>query len=545
MIPTWTSRYGRDNQSQQVDLTMDEQYPISDVRDDQRPTNSTDPSSSDIIERGKETACVDLTGMSEDDTDRIGSQSTQANQVTFDSTSWFSNAHLSPEAESRALGYQTSISSGSGEEDEDISDLDNVINSDESDESDESDDSQDLDLDINEEFPEGDFEELDEFEDEGKLLANTSKYLLLDANVLILDMNDSMDPTLCAFSDLLDHTDTTPLPIIQETQPPASFSVSQTPLVTAPELDVTLATNGPFTQLPSIRDAGNQLPEFAPKHWTSLSSCKLPSLLEATSQAVKPVPQNSQLSQVLAEKTGKHAYFEAREENRIRVIDCRSQSAQATPTADGLHEHRNMTSTLSPLSSKSIMLDFEPQSVSLKGYEEDNAAGSIALLIPMGSGPEPNESPLTPDSSKSCGPPKYAQPSAFDAASAYELEKMRLEAKKAQNSQQPPTEKTLAVEEVGSGAPKSLKRKADDFSQLTREEELSEALSVHRDQPQTTQQPTRNRICSNHSFSNGKRLRSSTTRPNKRLRRFAEAFGYVALGGVAVMSALIATAPTL
>lgn len=537
MIPTWTSRYGRDAQSQQVDLTIDEQYPISDVRDDQRPTNSTDPSSSDIIERAKETACVDLTGLSEDDADGIGSQSTHANQVTFDATLWFSNAPLSPEAESRALGYQSSISSGSGEEDEDISDLDNVINSDESDESD---DSQDLDLDINEEFPEGDFEELDEFEDEGRLLANTNKYLLLDANVLISDMNDSMDPTLCAFSDLLDHTDTTPLSIIKETQPPASFSVPQTPLVTAPELDVTLATNGPFTQLPSIRDAGNQLPEFAPKHWTSLSSCKLPSLLEATSQTVKPVPQNSQLSQVLAEKTGKHAYFEAREENRIRVIDCRSQSTQATPTADGLHEHRNMISTLTPLSSKSILLDFEPQSVSLKGYEEDNEAGSIPLLIPMGSGPEPNESPLTPDSSKSCGAPKYAQPSAFDAASAYELEKMRLEAKKAQKGQQLPTEKTQAVEEVASGAPKSLKRKADDLSQLTREEELSEALSVHQDQPQTTQQSTRSR-----NFSNVKRLRSSTTRPNKRLRRFAEAVGYVALGGVAVMSALIATAPTL
>jgi len=92
--------------------------------------------------------------------------------------------------------------------------------------------------------------------------------------------------------------------------------------------------------------------------------------------------------------------------------------------------------------------------------------------------------------------------------------------------------------------PQSSKRKADDISQLTPEEEKRAEARLRGERSRRTQLLFRRR------FNKMARAEASTPAaaaapPSKRLRRVAEVVGYAALGGVAVMSALIATAPTL
>ncbi|KAF4947645.1 hypothetical protein FGADI_10269 [Fusarium gaditjirri] len=102
-----------------------------------------------------------------------------------------------------------------------------------------------------------------------------------------------------------------------------------------------------------------------------------------------------------------------------------------------------------------------------------------------------------------------------------------------------PVEATKAAEPVKIPVPEStaIKRKAEEISQLTSEEEQmskdrqSRRQAHRRSRTQLTARPR-------HTVALG-------PSPTKRLRRMAEAVGYVALGGAAVMSVLIATAPAL
>lgn len=80
--------------------------------------------------------------------------------------------------------------------------------------------------------------------------------------------------------------------------------------------------------------------------------------------------------------------------------------------------------------------------------------------------------------------------------------------------------------------PRKAKRKADDISELTDEEQR--LVSHWMNPPPVPSHP--------HKQASDRTLRPP---PAKRLRKMAEVVGYAALGGVAVMSALIATAPTL
>ncbi|QPC77684.1 hypothetical protein HYE68_008436 [Fusarium pseudograminearum] len=80
--------------------------------------------------------------------------------------------------------------------------------------------------------------------------------------------------------------------------------------------------------------------------------------------------------------------------------------------------------------------------------------------------------------------------------------------------------------------PKSSKRKAEEISELVAEEEL-----IDSDEPPL--------ITQRAACLSPRRAARSRPSPPKRLRRMAEVVGYATLGGVAVMSALIATAPAL
>ncbi|RGP62271.1 sarcolemmal membrane-associated [Fusarium longipes] len=91
-----------------------------------------------------------------------------------------------------------------------------------------------------------------------------------------------------------------------------------------------------------------------------------------------------------------------------------------------------------------------------------------------------------------------------------------------------------------SRTPKSSKRKAEEISELITEERLAESEEPVVPQQATCRPPKR----PTHYLRQDTRA-AVTPPPPKRLRRMAEVVGYATLGGVAVMSALIATAPSL
>ncbi|EWZ90265.1 hypothetical protein FOWG_07973 [Fusarium oxysporum f. sp. lycopersici MN25] len=101
-----------------------------------------------------------------------------------------------------------------------------------------------------------------------------------------------------------------------------------------------------------------------------------------------------------------------------------------------------------------------------------------------------------------------------------------------------PVEAAKAAEPVTIPAPESTatKRKAEEISQLTTEEQISN------DRQSRRQAHRRSRM---QSTARPRHTAALGPPPTKRLRRMAEAVGYVALGGAAVMSVLIATAPAL
>ncbi|EQL03994.1 FHA domain protein [Ophiocordyceps sinensis CO18] len=88
----------------------------------------------------------------------------------------------------------------------------------------------------------------------------------------------------------------------------------------------------------------------------------------------------------------------------------------------------------------------------------------------------------------------------------------------------------------------SRKRKAEEISEPTPEEERI-GIEASEDAARTPSMPV---ICAAHARSLKALVNEvEGSRPSKRLRRAAEVFGFAAIGGVAVISALIATAPAL
>lgn len=91
------------------------------------------------------------------------------------------------------------------------------------------------------------------------------------------------------------------------------------------------------------------------------------------------------------------------------------------------------------------------------------------------------------------------------------------------------------------------KRKADSISQLTPEEQSAEDHLQEHSLPEEASIQSLGAPLELVSLDFRAALSThvDTRRQPKRLRRAAEVFGYAALGGIAVMSALIATAPSL
>ena len=386
---------------------------------------------------------------------------------------------------------------------------------------------------------------------------------------------------------------------------PLAFAVGIVPEASLTHMLGPGATDCYTGHLPPLESSNVRLPAFALNNTASQSFVKLPSLTEATSHhrfSPSQGPPFKSLVEVLGQKTGKFDYFAAREENKMNAYSPHStsnddsmQSApvnqgaplnQSTQTSQGSSlnaEHGPNAPSLETFSSEAIV--DEQMEVNIQA-QTDTAEGaqSPTCMVPLKwpSSPGLPQSFTTAQSQE----PRTGRPSAFDAASAYEFEQMCLEAedepqpeshahqiqkshqRRAQTgaqtepAEQEPLVSNTAIDisespsnshDKSAPTQRSAKRRAAEISQLTPEEERAEnqipapILSV--------QLPPRR--VAKHKRHNMGDLRGSSSRhnlvvselpaprPTKRLRRVAEVFGYAALGGVAVMSALIATAPTL
>ncbi|VUC20229.1 unnamed protein product [Clonostachys rosea] len=194
-------------------------------------------------------------------------------------------------------------------------------------------------------------------------------------------------------------------------------------------------------------------------------------------------------------------FFNAREENKKRFAsELSPQHEQTAMDAPTLPTTSKTSGEKEALSLSSMLIDECPQE-NWEQFSPLEVSGRNFL-----------NSPLTSDE-----PPVSNDSGVLNDTSAYTFEI----SKKVELSQVEPAEKQNkeAIGEETQESPNPLKRKAAQISQTTMKE-LTDDFRAALKAQEAAQSP-------------------------KRLRRAAEVVGYVALGGIAVMSALIATAPAL
>lgn len=187
----------------------------------------------------------------------------------------------------------------------------------------------------------------------------------------------------------------------------------------------------------------------------------------------------------------------------------------------------------------SIHLPTAPELVEPKFWPEDvalNRATESSLLLD--SGAEFLNSPLK----EHPGLENVTPPLDLDETSAYQFEVT----KNAITQQQ---QASPNAPEIGAAQPQPIdqqeksshgKRKAVAISELTAEE-----ISFAERDPAQRSSSLRPRTPNDSAMDIDDHHSGPNESPTKRLRKAAEIFGYAAIGGVAVMSALIATAPAL
>lgn len=314
-------------------------------------------------------------------------------------------------------------------------------------------------------------------------------------------------------------------------------------------------------------DRINKLPSLAADTRPN-STLRLPSLAEATSLSPQQCVrfQETQASGILGEKTGKHEYFRAREVNKNQVASLPPQAVWPCLNEVAMTSVQLVPSVLHSISGEAPS---DPPSSPGPAVGQVQAKAEDQMRPPDKSGPPSLMHAEKPEVSKAdfekpCLDSQGVAtnlPSAYDASSAAELQKMRREAREAWENQtatahaaqtqepeipevemvsaetQLPLEKKQQAdgsevpEAASSCKPVSKKRKVAEISSPTPEEE-DDIVS----RPRRVTRRRLNRV---------RFAEPPNPPPSNRLRRAAEVVGYAALGGVAVMSALIATAPTL
>ncbi|KFH45221.1 Sarcolemmal membrane-associated protein-like protein [Hapsidospora chrysogenum ATCC 11550] len=182
-----------------------------------------------------------------------------------------------------------------------------------------------------------------------------------------------------------------------------------------------------------------------------------------------------------------------------------------------------------------------------------------SLDTPLGNDRLPQTSAQVPPASAQVPPAAGQVSSAFIAEmSAYQLEMPEnVEGSVPESEKVSETMSRNSGRNEAASQTKTVKRKADDISESSQEEDTSTPAcgQVHSSEQgpagpvQVAPEPTQPRMASGSDLPRPpKRLRRDTghfSHASEALSYAAKAFGYAAIGGVAVMSALIATAPAL
>ncbi|KAI9743453.1 MAG: hypothetical protein M1818_002765 [Claussenomyces sp. TS43310] len=233
---------------------------------------------------------------------------------------------------------------------------------------------------------------------------------------------------------------------------------------------------------------------------------------------------NAVTARELGDKTGKHAFFQAREENRVRV------NAEGSSYDIGPETHEK------DKDSDSASDEFRPSKPLPFGYRNGDEDSVLS-----------GDSRTAPNDQATSAETKNSTLANSDVPSVTFPEKSK------QSKPTTSTRSSLKIHDIvdqqggilESTACQILKRKADAISDM-REDEI-QAWAASRTRDQTTQSdilelsevrapPVATSTVSNHE-----------PRSTKKLKRFAEAVGYATLGGVAVgaglFSVLVATAP--
>ncbi|KAM5352253.1 hypothetical protein ACJ41O_004976 [Fusarium nematophilum] len=323
----------------------------------------------------------------------------------------------------------------------------------------------------------------------------------------------------------------------------------------------------------------SDLPPIEPANFFVTASTPPPQRLPSISEAMtlgrytpSQKPDFRTTAEIMGEKTGKFEYFAARAENRANALGSYPQPAkQPLRKARVEASDHQVWPGLSVDEGEATVVD--PQT--------SNQAEKEALEVQTDGGLRLADSALTASGVNFLNtPPEEPEVPFTDAAlildetSAYhfEVSKRAAEELKATSQEEStePTKKSCAgfnalvessdnapqdaAPDVGGDAeladialsqsaetPRS-KRKAEDMSQLTPEEERFESRTARLGRRRHYRTKSKARA---PEMTQPVDLVAATPPPTKRLRRVAEVVGYAALGGVAVMSALIATAPAL
>lgn len=309
---------------------------------------------------------------------------------------------------------------------------------------------------------------------------------------------------------------------------------------------------GVDAEQPSAKSRPDKLPSIDSSHGIQSGRVQLPPIADTMGSVASISPQQfsqQTVEEFLGEKTGKFEYFSARSFNKRLAAAAAAAAAEKRPTT-----LRQSSRFLDSIRDDACVDDANnDRDARHQGYQEHDPpvftlnepyladASTSALLA---SGAKFLSSPLQePDKEH-----LVLTPPDLDETSAYQFEL----SKKAADVDAAASKRThvaindlVDVYPVGQ-APEdrqpSNKRKAADISKLTPEDECACAEPV--DEHASTQ-PDSNLSRPEASSPAPAADEPEANRPTKRIRRAAEVFGYVALGGVAVMSALIASAPTL
>jgi hypothetical protein len=393
------------------------------------------------------------------------------------------------------------------------------------------------------------FDEHDEFEGEEGTLAMFNDMAHFDHFSDDLDLNDSTIPR----NDDTRATGDSPAQVSSaepDTPKQQKMNVIEEPtpkVPSQPELSDTVEMNK--AQFARVNDHWCfSLPPVAAPPMQSFS---LPSISELTPKPSILGPNwAAAAAETMGRKTGKAEYFAAREVNKVNARvhlpsfrhPCLDHTQSTLPSqmqppniTEQLTQPRQVVPPFSDLTDSGVRFlntphvpfhQVEPETVNAESVLDETSAFSFEQSKKASAIAEPVTDTLS----------HAAVSQEIDFEETHTL----TEAAPTLISTEIIKDESAKGTKESSETPKSSKRKAEEISELITEEELMES-----GEPLTPQQATCRPPKRAAGYLHRETRAAVAPPPPKRLRRMAEVVGYATLGGVAVMSALIATAPTL